>query len=135
MAQLIDSSIVIAAERSGRALQHFAHIAPDEPVALSSITASELLTGVHRAKTEAQRLRREAFVEGLLALLPVLPIDLRVARTHARLWAVLDAEGQPIGAHDLWIAATALTYGYAVCTQNIREFARVPRLEVRGPAA
>jgi tRNA(fMet)-specific endonuclease VapC len=135
MGQLIDSSILIAAERSGRGMQELADIAPNEPVAIAAITASELLMGMHRARTEEQRLRREAFVEGILALLPVLPIDLRVARTHARLWAVLDAQGQPIGAHDLWIAATAITYGYIVCTHNRREFGRVPGLEVRGPAA
>jgi len=134
MGQLIDSSILIAAERGGHTMRQLACIAPDEPVAIAAITASELLTGIHRAKTEPQRLRREAFVEGVLALLPTLPIDLRVARTHARLWATLEELGQPIGAHDLWIAATALTYGYAVCTHNAREFARVPGLDLRVPA-
>lgn len=133
MAQLIDSNVLIAVERSGLQLPHLAAMEPDEPVAIASITASELLTGIHRAKTEEQRLRREAFVEGLLAVLPILPIDLRVARTHARLWATLDANGQAIGANDLWIAATAITHGYALLTENAREFRRVPGLDVRQP--
>jgi len=52
MAQLIDSSILIAVERSGHQLQLLAAMEPDEPVAISSMSASELLTGIHRAKTE-----------------------------------------------------------------------------------
>lgn len=40
-----------------------------------------------------------------------------------------------IGAADLMIAATALANGHAVMTNNVREFERVPGLEVlAGPA-
>jgi predicted nucleic acid-binding protein len=38
-----------------------------------------------------------------------------------------------IGAHDLIIAATALSHGCAVLTTNAAEFARVPGLEVLAP--
>jgi hypothetical protein len=55
-----------------------------------------------------------------------------VARTHARLWAQL-AAGTPVGAHDLLIAATALAHGYAVLTDDPRDFGRVPGL-VKGEA-
>ena len=41
--------------------------------------------------------------------------------------------GQTTGAHDLLIAATALAHGYGVMTDNIRDFERVPGLEVRQP--
>ena len=134
MAQLIDTSIFIALERRGQPFNALALATPDEPVALASITASELLAGVHRADSMARRLRREAFVEAILGLIPVLPFDLRVARAHAQLWAQLAAAGQLIGAHDLLIAATALAHGYAVLTQNLRDFQRVPGLVVRQPA-
>lgn len=134
MAQLIDSSIFIALERQGRPSSAFAALVPSEPVAMSSITATELLMGVHRAEPLERRTRREAYVEALLVRIPVLPIDIRVARTHARVWAHLAARGQMIGAHDLLIAATALAHGYDLLTDNIREFARVPGLIVRRPA-
>jgi predicted nucleic acid-binding protein len=39
-----------------------------------------------------------------------------------------------LGAHDPLIAATALAYGHAVLTQNLREFQRVPGLLVREPS-
>ena len=65
----------------------------EEPVGVASITASELLHGVHRAATTAQRQRREAFVERLLAVLPVFPFDLVTARIHASLWVGLASKG------------------------------------------
>lgn len=133
MAQLIDSSIFIALERRGERFGALVEVAPDEPVGLASITASELLAGVHRADSLERRLRREAFVEAILEVVPVLPFDLRVARTYAELWAHLAGTGQMIGAHDLLIAATAVTYDYAVLTQNLRDFQRVPTLVVRQP--
>ncbi len=133
MAQLIDSSVFIALERGGQPLSALVAAIPDEPIALSSITVSELLVGVHRANTPERRLRREAFVEAIIGSIPILPIDLRVARTHAQVWAQLLAAVQPIGAHDLLIAATALAHGYAVLTQNLRDFQRVPGLLVQQP--
>jgi predicted nucleic acid-binding protein len=35
-----------------------------------------------------------------------------------------------IGAHDIWIAATALSHGMDVITSNVAEFERVPGLTV-----
>ena len=55
MAQLIDSSVFIALERGGRPLSALVAAIPDEPIALSSITVSELLAGVHRANTPERR--------------------------------------------------------------------------------
>lgn len=40
------------------------------------------------------------------------------------------AEGQLIGAHDLWLAATCLSRGLTMVTANTREFDRVPGLLV-----
>lgn len=133
MALLIDSSVFIALERRGQQFDDLAAAVPDVPLALSSITASELLAGVHRADSPARRSRREAFVEGLLARVPLLPFDIPVAPVHARLWARLAAASQPVGAHDLSIAATALAHGHAVLTHNLRDFQRVPGLTVRQP--
>jgi tRNA(fMet)-specific endonuclease VapC len=133
VAQLIDSSVFIALERRGQRLNDLAAAVPDVPLALASITASELLAGVHRADSPERRLRREAFVEAILERVPVLPFELRTARVHAQIWAHLMSGGRSIGAHDLLIAATALAHGYAVLTQNRREFERVPGLVVRQP--
>lgn len=133
MALLIDSSVFIALERRGHSLQALARAIPDEPIALSSITASELLTGVHRADSPERRSRREAFVEAILLTIPIVPFDLRVARTHARLLAEVTSTGQSIGTHDLIIAATAIANGFGVLTDNLRHFERIPGLFVQRP--
>jgi tRNA(fMet)-specific endonuclease VapC len=59
-----------------------------------------------------------------------VPITEPVARIHAEVWAALAARGDVIGSHDLWIAATALTHGFGVATENKRDFDRVPGLRV-----
>src|ERR1044071_629021 len=61
MAILIDSSVLIAWERNRLNLQSQLKEYAEEDFAISAITASELLHGVHRAAKPAQRRRREAF--------------------------------------------------------------------------
>ena len=95
------------------------------------MTASELLHGLHRARTAAQRHRRQAFVEGLLAQLPVIPFDLTVARVHASLWADLIRRGAAVGERDLMIGATAISRGYSIATRDERSFPRIPGLKVQ----
>jgi tRNA(fMet)-specific endonuclease VapC len=125
---LIDTSVFIAAECGQLDLDTIITAHQGEPVALAAITASELLHGVHRAQTPEQRTLREAFVEQVLAALPVVLFDLVVARIHARLWAELAAQGITVGAHDLLIAATALSLGVPVATRDVRSFPRIPGL-------
>ena len=129
MGTLIDSSVLVAAERRALDLDALGGHR-DEPVGIASISASELLHGVHRAATSAQRQRREAFVERLLAVLPVFPFDLVTARIHALLWARLAAKGASVGSHDLLIGATAIALGYRVATRDRRSFGKIPGLEV-----
>jgi len=62
-----------------------------------------------------------------------MPYDLSVARVHAEIWAELISNGSVIGSIDMIIASTALSHGYAILTDNIRDFNLVPGLEVRQP--
>jgi tRNA(fMet)-specific endonuclease VapC len=82
-------------------------------------------TGFIAPPTRAQRRRREAFVEGLLARLPSISFDAVAARIHARLSAELATKGTAVGPHDLIIAATALAKGYIVTTRDERSFPRI----------
>jgi tRNA(fMet)-specific endonuclease VapC len=133
MALLIDSSVLIELERRSQSPNLLGQFAPDESLVIASITVSELLVGAYRADTPERRLRRVAFLESALAYLTVLSFDTRAARTHARILTDLTSIGRVIGANDLLIAATALANDYAVLTENVREFERVPGLVVRRP--
>jgi predicted nucleic acid-binding protein len=128
---LIDSSVLIAWERDQLNIETQLASHADDEVAISAITASELLHGVHRATTSARRNQREVFVEGLLSRLPILSIDLVTARIHARLSAQLAIKGSAVGAHDLLIAATAMARGHAVATRDERSFPKIPGLSLQ----
>jgi tRNA(fMet)-specific endonuclease VapC len=127
---VIDSSVLIAWERDQLNLETQMARYADDNFAISAITASELLHGVHRATTPARRSRREAFVEGLLSRIPILSFDLVTARVHARLSSELAAQRIPVGPRDLIIAATAVANGYAVATRDERSFRKIPGLSV-----
>lgn len=130
MGVLIDTSLLIEHERGRLDLGGRLRGRGDERLYLSVITASELLHGVHRAATAAQRSRRSSWVESILESFPLLPIDLATARAHAHLGAELAAEGRRIGPNDLWLAASCLVHGHSLATANRREFERVEGLEV-----
>ncbi len=128
MAVLIDTDLLVDLER-GTSSANVDQVIGDQDRAISVITVSELLHGVHRA-TGARRARRSAFVEHLLAGLRAIPITDPVARVHAEIWAQMAQHGNVIGAHDLWIAATAVAHGLSVATRNAVDFQRVPGLRV-----
>lgn len=126
-AVLIDTSVLIEVEREREVLEQ---LPQDAQHSISVITVSELLHGVHRAAPDHVRIRRQVVVEALLGAIEQLPITSHIARLHAQIWAELQAKGEVVGAHDLWIAATALTHGLTLATANAGEFKRVPALEL-----
>src|SRR4029077_20652659 len=128
---VLDTSIIVAAERGAGDFAGFLESLGDEPVAMAAITASELLHRCLRARAAGLRARRAAFVDAVLDAIPVLPFGLPEARRHAEVWAELVKRGTMIGAHDLLVGATALAHGHALATLNRREFKRGPGLVMR----
>ncbi len=126
---VVDTCIFIAAEKRDIPL-NFDHLIVSGKACMSAITVSELLVGVHHANSEARRLKRSLHIKKLLETIDVLDFDTKVARIHAEINATLSKQHISIGPHDLLIAATALTYGYPLLTSNVKEFSRVPGLNV-----
>jgi predicted nucleic acid-binding protein len=110
---LADTSVFIARE-SGRALEVDA--IPDV-LGVSVITVGELRAGVLSAVSVDTRDRRLATLTQALALQPI-PIDEAVAEAWAKLRVTLRDAGARMPVNDSWIAATAISLGVPVVTQD-----------------
>lgn len=130
MGVILDTSVLIEAERREFDIDPFTEHREEEIFGLSVITVAELLHGVHRADSTKRRLKRSAYVEKVIESFPIYKFDISIARIYAELWSDLRSKGIQIGAHDLIIGATALSCGFSVATQNIRHFERIEGLKV-----
>ena len=125
---ILDTTILIAAERPTAAIEQV--VADEDDVVIAAITAAELLVGVELADRRHKRSRR-AFVDSLLATIPVEPYDLQVARVHAELLAHTRTTGRARGAHDLLIAATARAHARTVVTADTNGFSYLPGVTIK----
>lgn len=123
-AGIADTSVFIARE-SGRAFD--ASALPDN-LGVSIVTLGELRAGVLAAVDVDTRDRRLATFSAAQALDPI-PIDEPVADAWARLRILLRDSGQRMPVNDSWIAATAISLGVAIVTQD-DDYAEVPGLTV-----
>jgi predicted nucleic acid-binding protein len=134
MGLILDSSILIAAERKGhsvlQALGHVLSAAGNQEAALASVGLVELAHGIYRADTAERRERRRAFINELLDDVPVYPLTGKVAMLAGKIDGEQQAQGVKIHFQDLLIGATALDLGYAVVTGNLRHFEMIPGLTV-----
>ena len=110
---ILDASIFVAIE-TGRPL---AQSLPEQ-VGVSVVTLAELELGVLMAKDTETRALRLATLARVRELTSGLPVDDRVASAYARLAASELHAGRKPRVHDTWIAATALTHGAEVWTQD-----------------
>ena len=98
--------------------------APDD-LAIASMTEAELWYGARKGGRESNLVATGKFIGDIGT---VLPFDSAAARIHAELRLALRAT--PISDNDLVIASTALASQQTLVTGNVREFSRVPGLEV-----
>jgi tRNA(fMet)-specific endonuclease VapC len=94
-----------------------------------AIVEYELRYGLLRLPAAAAVPRLAALLQ-LLRPMQRLPFDSECAAQAARIRAELEAAGIPIGPHDVLIAATALRHQAMLITRNVREFTRVPGLQL-----
>ena len=134
MGVILDSSILIAGERRRDSVWEVLERVEAEcgktTAALSAVTAVELTHGIYRAGTDADRKRREAFVEELFQAVAVHALTLEVARLAGRIHGEQMSRGINIPFPDLLIGSTALHLGFDVVTLNLRHFEMIPGLKV-----
>ena len=67
-------------------------------------------------------------IEGLLAVCPVIPQDLKTSEIYGQIRAELRKKGRPIPENDIWIAACARQHGLTLVTRD-RHFDEVDGLQ------
>jgi len=134
MGLILDSSVVIAAERRGdtpeQLVQQVIAVAGNQEAALSSIGLTELVHGIYRANSAQVRTRRRSFVDELRIGLTVYPYTAETALLAGRIDGEQTAAGVVVPFVDLLIGATALSLGFSIQTVNMRHFNKIPGLNV-----
>ena len=134
MGIVLDSSVIIAAERQGRSvrqiLEQIEAVQGEIEIGLSVVTIAELVHGAYRTKTPAQQQRRLEFIERLSSDVPTHPVTLDIARLAGRIEGQQEAIGIRLAFEDLLNGATALYLGYEVATLNARDFQKIPGLSL-----
>ena len=134
MGLILDSSVLIAAERGGRTVREILEqckaVYGETGIGLSVITIAELMHGAYRAAHETRKLRRLAFIDRLCWDVPVYPVTLEIARMAGRIEGEQAALGFTLAFEDLAIGVTALQLGYDIATLNERHISMVPGLRI-----
>lgn len=132
---VVDSSVLIAAERKKLAtpelIRSVRENLGDVPIVICALTIAELGHGIYRADTPERSQRRRQFLDELKAHIPVYPVTDATAEIIARIGGEQAARGVTLPLADLIIGACAIELGYAIATSNVRDFSRIPGLQVK----
>ncbi|MEO6322373.1 MAG: type II toxin-antitoxin system VapC family toxin [Polaromonas sp.] len=124
---LLDTNILIYAYRHLGGCRERLDAQSASDLSICAINIAEIEYGIAKSsRPEGLRL----FLSNIQARYALQPLSVEAACQAGQLRAVLERQGQPIGAYDLLIAGVALANNLTVVTRNVREFARVPNLKV-----
>jgi predicted nucleic acid-binding protein len=134
MGIILDTSVLITGERRGETVgaivERVQAKCGEQHAAFSAVTLVELTHGIYRAKNDADRERRRAFVEDLRFAMMVHPVTAEIAELAGRIEGEQAARGVSIAFEDLLIGATALSLEYPVATANLKHFQMIPGLSI-----
>ena len=134
MGLVLDSSVVIAAERqrepAEQLLRRVISLSGDQQVVLSAVGLTELALAIYRASNPVQRQNHQRFLDDLLLGVEVISYTQSTALLAGKIDGEQRAQGVTIPFADLMIGVTALEYGFAVTTANLRHFRLIPGLSV-----
>jgi len=132
---VLDSSTVIAAERRKlpvpQLIETIQTAHGEIEISLSPVGLAELVHGIYRAQTPQIMERRRAYIEELAELLPVHPVTKQTGFLVCQIQGQEGAQGNTLPLKNyLLIAAAAIEQGYAILTENLRHFQKIPGLTV-----
>ncbi|MGB7337472.1 MAG: type II toxin-antitoxin system VapC family toxin [Phototrophicaceae bacterium] len=112
--------------RAPKIRERFSQVS-DTDIVVSAITKAEMFTGSAKSKYPIRsREKQDIFFSRFVSL----PFDDRAAHEYGLIRAYLEIKGIPIGGYDLQIASIAIVHNFIVVTHNIKEFSRIPNLNI-----
>jgi tRNA(fMet)-specific endonuclease VapC len=126
----LDTSVAIEVLRGGQ--PHYrAWLEQSQAVGatlhLSSIVFHELMFGAMVSARPEHQMERVGWLTSRMAIHPWMPDD---AAEAARIRADLRKSGTVVGTMDTLIAGQALNNDWTLVTDNLREFVRIPNLQI-----
>jgi tRNA(fMet)-specific endonuclease VapC len=122
---LLDTDVCVWLIRGREPVVSTARLHSPDDLAIGSMTEAELWYGARKGGREADLVATRQFIEEIGT---VLPFESAAAKIHAQVRLAL--RSMPISERDLVIASTALAGQRTLVTGNVREFSRVPGLQV-----
>ena len=126
MYALDTNTVIYFFKNVGHVAEHLFSLPPHE-IALPSVVLYELEVGIAKSTSPE---KRRAQLNELLTLVRVLPFSENEATISAKLRAILEQAGTPIGPLDMMIAGTALANKATLVTHNTKEFSRINQLRL-----
>lgn len=125
---MLDTNVIIDI-LNGRSERAFFEVTRHdrEELCISSVVYAELYFGIAGSDKKEKSIEAlDKFLEGIA----ILDFGMDAAKEYGRIRQYLRRAGTPIGDHDMLIGAHANSMDLTLVTHNVREFARVPGLEV-----
>lgn len=128
MRYLLDTNACISyINGQAPSLREMFHSKAFSEIVVSSISKAEMYFGSQKSqRPERSRAEQDGFFQNIGSL----PFYDAAAEEYGSIRAYLERRGTPIGPHDMLIAAIARAHGLVVVTHNVREFMRIPGLNV-----
>ena len=121
-----DTCSYVLKKRSDKLRHKFKAI---KELCISSITYGELCYGIEHGEVLKRKERWEQ-LNMFTRRLFIEPWNEEAARHYGQIRSYLNKQGTPIGNNDTLIAAHARSINAIMVTNNVREFGRVPELNV-----
>jgi len=128
MTYYLDSNVLIYFLRGkSESVRKILRSQSPQNIKLPSVVKAELLTGAYKSQNIAKTLEA---LEGTISPYEIIPFDNAASEVYGKVRADLETNGNIIGANDLMIAATVLSRGGILVTNNVKEFERIDGLRI-----
>ena len=124
---LLDTDTIIYSLKGVPAIVENMRAHAADPKAISVITYGELVYGAEKSQKISQNLAK---VHRIREIFPVIELSCSIMDTFGSLKAELSRNGEMVDDFDLIIAATAITRGYSVVSNNEKHFSKIHDLSL-----